>query len=143
MEQESCVMFITRPELWEELSEKGEWPLSSRYYTKIKNLKKGDELLVYVTQKSGVVGIIEVTESAKQYNKNKLYEGDYYHYYIGFKTNVKLSKEIKIRDIKDKLEKTQGKSNWGASFQKAVLALNEHDFKYLYSLTMKKNQEDS
>lgn len=144
LNQEALYLFITKPNRWEELSENNEWPISLKNGYILKKLKPGDKVLIYITKESAIAGIIEIVEPLNVYNPIRRYKGDYYNFYATFSINAKLKEGVKIRSVKEMLDKTRGRKNWGASFQRSAMKLGENDFNYLInSVNEKKNAEES
>ncbi|USG64781.1 EVE domain-containing protein [Brevibacillus ruminantium] len=134
-------MFVTKPITWVNLRKNsgGVWPVNGRYSKTLSTLKVGDEIIVYITQKSAIAGIVEVTQTLRANNKPLIFSGDVYDYslLVDFKIVLDEDKMIPLKSILNEIEITKGKENWGAGFQRAILKIIDSDFDLLRSKVYK------
>ncbi|RKD26514.1 hypothetical protein BEP19_16895 [Ammoniphilus oxalaticus] len=131
----SNYLFITKPTTWERLVKDPNkfWPVNARNSRTLSGLEKGNEIIIYLTQKSVIAGIAEVTEELKGTNKPFIIAGDIYEYYLTMNYKFILDKNhlIPMKSVLNELDITKGLKNWGAGFQRSNRRLSDSDFRLL------------
>jgi hypothetical protein len=131
------VLLVTRPNTWDKLSKDPEkvWPVSGRNSKIFGSLKEGEEIIVYLSQKSAFAGILEVSKVLRPSQKPIIYMGDVYDYFIKveYKTILDENNLLPIKKLINQLHLTKDKKNWGAILQRAALRITDEDFKLIHS----------
>ncbi|NEY18578.1 hypothetical protein G4D61_01160 [Bacillus ginsengihumi] len=132
------LMFVARPSNWEFIKDKFDfWPLKlkdARLIDRYANID--DEVLVYLSQKSAITGLLKIREKPKRLDSPLSFTNNEYEYYLPITYSKILTEDLSIplRPLISELELTKMRQdNWGAVLQKAVVKIKEKDFELLYS----------
>lgn len=136
------IMFITRPDNWIKLVEHfNYWPVKNNDIRTVKNqLNIGDEVLVYLSKKSALVGILKVTGELTKLDAPISIDRIKYEYMLPIHYKMILSEEeiIPLKPYIADLDLTKKRQdNWGVVLQKGMVRLSNNDFNYLINETKK------
>lgn len=124
---------------WEELSSKESilWPVKLRNAPLIQRiLKPKDVVMIYLTKKSVIAGMVEVSGNLRMLQKSLLFQDDIYEAVIPISVKKKFEgrEQIDVRALKDELQVTKNVGQrWGIRLQRAIVQLSDADYELLYS----------
>ena len=130
-------LFVTSAKAWEELSStpKVLWPIKLRNVSYVQRiLNSNDEVLVYLTKKAVIAGVVEVSGELRVLQESLIFQEEVYEAVIPMRVKkiLTVQERVDIRRLRNELELTyKGGERWGIRMQRAVVQLTAADFELL------------